>query len=364
MTEEIKPEENMNEQTESNPAHSVEENGVSKKNKWKTSSYFLLGLLAVSVIFGLSDGYNQFNALILGNEGTSTSDMDTVAQDAIKYINENLLADGAEAEFINVSEENGMYKISFNLIYSGGEQYYDSYITKDGKLLFPDFIDMTEEIISYGDETEEETAMTCDDITKAETPEMQAFVVSYCPYGTQMQRILAEVVSNIPELAENIKARYMGAVVDGAVTAMHGDEEAQENLRQICIREEQSDKYWNYISCFIKEGDTEGCLAEAEVDETILNGCMADADKGIKYAEEDFALTDSFGVSGSPTLILNDERVSEFDFGGRTANAVKTLLCCGFGEMPGYCSEELTTVSASTGFAEGYSAGSTSTGSC
>jgi hypothetical protein len=33
-------------------------------------------------------------------------------------------------------------------------------------------------------------------------------------------------------------------VKNGKIASMHGDEEAKENLRQICIREEQKDKYW------------------------------------------------------------------------------------------------------------------------
>ena len=54
---------------------------------------------------------------------------------------------------------------------------------------------------------------------------------------------------------------------------MHGDEEAQENLRQICIREEQSDKYWEYVSCFMKEGKSADCLNSSTVDEVEINAC-------------------------------------------------------------------------------------------
>jgi hypothetical protein len=40
-----------------------------------------------------------------------------------------------------------------------------------------------------------------------------------------------------------MKARYIGTVSGTTITAMHGEAEAKENLRQICIREEQSTKY-------------------------------------------------------------------------------------------------------------------------
>jgi hypothetical protein len=181
-----------------------------------------------------------------------------------------------------------------------------------------------------------------------------------------MQRVLTAVVENIPSLAQYIEVRYIGAVSGGKVTSMHGDQEATENLRQICIREEQPDKFWPYISCFIKKQDSsESCLTEANVDKPALNTCMTDANKGVKYASEDFSLANQYQVSGSPTLILNGERVSEYDFGGRTAEAVKTVLCCGFTQKPSDCSQTLSSDQAATSFSANYttsSSGSSSSG--
>jgi len=62
-------------------------------------------------------------------------------------------------------------------------------------------------------------------------------------------------------------------------------------------------------------------------------------------------------------LILNGEKVSEFDFGGRTAEAVKNLLCCGFSEKPELCSKKLSETQAATGFSENYSSGDSSSDS-
>lgn len=58
---------------------------------------------------------------------------------AINYINENILRGRATASLINVLEENGLYKIKFNV----GENEIESYITRDGKLLFLEGIDLT-----------------------------------------------------------------------------------------------------------------------------------------------------------------------------------------------------------------------------
>ena len=178
-----------------------------------------------------------------------------------------------------------------------------------------------------------------------------------------MQRILAEVVSNAPSLADSIKVRYIGTIESGKITSMHGDAEAQENLRQICIREEQAAKYWAYVSCYIKaSGSTDSCLASAAVDTAKLNTCMTDATKGLVYAQADFDKAGTYGVSGSPTMIMNGKTVSEFDFGGRTADAVKTLLCCGFTTKPSACSTALNTAQAATSFSATYAGSGASTG--
>lgn len=277
------------------------------------------------------------------------------AEKAINYINENLVEPGFEAEVVSVEEVSGIYKILTR--YRGNDIFV--YVTKDGKWLFINAYDLTKKI-----EREVPKAKGCEDLKKSENPQLEVFVVSYCPFGLQMQRVLGEIIEEIPELEQYIKVRYMGGIVDGRITAMHGEKEANENLRQICIREEQSEKYWEYISCFIKNGDTENCLNSAGIDSTKLNECMDDVERGVEYAREDFELQNNYRVTGSPTLILNGERVSEFDFGGRTAEAVKTLLCCGFEEEPAFCEKELTTEQAATGFSEAYSSGSSSGGQC
>ena len=109
-----------------------------------------------------------------------------------------------------------------------------------------------------------------------------------------MLRILNEIVKNIPELSNYIKVAYMGEIQNGQIAAMHGDEEAEENLRQICIRDEQKDKYWQYIDCFLKEGEVQECLVSASVDTNALEQCMQDEFKGIKYAQGDFDDQDKY----------------------------------------------------------------------
>jgi len=189
---------------------------------------------------------------------------------------------------------------------------------------------------------------------KNDNPILEAYVVSRCPFGIQMQRIMADIVKNIPSLEQNMKVRYMGAISNGKITAMHGDAEAQENLRQICLREEQPTKYWSYVSCQMKRGDTAGCEAPAGLDSSKLSACVSDSNRGLAFAQKDFDLNSKYQIQGSPTLVLNGQQVSEFDFGGRTSDAVKSVICNGFNDQPGFCSTKLTTANAATSFSATY----------
>jgi len=317
----------------------------------------ILTILLIVILVGM--GRTQASFL-----GLSFKSGQKVAQQAVEFINKNMLQ-GQTAVLGDVKAVSDVYEFKMKI----GEQEYTSYVTKDGKYLFTSGVDMSPATSTANNTpttTEAAAAkQTCEDLIKTEAPVLEAFVVSKCPFGLQMQRILSEVVKSIPEVAKYIKVEYIGEVSGNKVTSMHGDEEAQENLRQVCIREEQANKYWDYIACHIKKGDIDSCLTQAGINQTQLNTCMTDTNKGLVYIKKDFERQDKFSVTGSPTLVLDDKTVSEFDFGGRTAEALKTVLCCGFNNQPSFCSQKLTTDQAATSFSETYGAsGSASSGNC
>ncbi len=60
---------------------------------------------------------------------------DNLAKKGIDYINNNVLS-GQKAVLISTSEESGLIKIKISI---GGKEF-DSYMSKDGELLFPEAI--------------------------------------------------------------------------------------------------------------------------------------------------------------------------------------------------------------------------------
>jgi hypothetical protein len=252
-----------------------------------------------------------------------------------------------------VTEKSGVYEFQLTIGEGASAQKYTSYISKDGKLLFTSGIDIGK-LTAPSTTTTTAKKTTCNDLNKADKPNLTAFVVSACPFGLQMQRVLNKAIGEASDIANNLTVKYLGSVENGKITSMHGDEEAQENLRQICIREEQPALYWPYVSCYMKaEGSSQNCLSSTGVDQTSLSGCTSDEQRGLKYAKADFDAANKFGASGSPTLVLNNKQtVSEFDFGGRVPDAVKQIICCGSNNKPAFCSKTLSKDEVATSFSE------------
>lgn len=321
-------------------------------------------LITGGLIFAKSNSGFTFPTIF----GASDSKL---GKSAVDYINNNQLS-STPATLVKVGEASGLVKVTIKI----GTSEFDSYVTKDGKLLFPQAYDMgpkkaaaaTPAAAAGSTQTPAQTAAS---VKKTANPELDAFVVSSCPFGLQMQRAVVEAVKGIPSLASNVVIRYIGSISNGVTSSMHGPEEAAEDLRQICIRQEQPTKFYSYLACYMKKttstatggmplGDSTGCQASTGIDTAKLNACVSDPSKGLAYAKVDFDLATKYNANGSPTLILNGAPISESGFGGRSADGVKSMVCAGFNSQPGYCSTKLSTAAASTSFSPNYSSSSAS----
>jgi len=334
----------------------------------------IIAILVTGVLIfaNLNHGFSFPN--ILGSSDNQ------IGNKVISYINDNKLS-SAPATLVSVSEVSGLVKVKIRI----GTSSFDSYSTKDGKFLFPQAFDMSaKKAAAAADQnagsttpSASQTPAKATPAAKADKPLLEAYVVSSCPFGLQMQRAMADAVKNLPSLAQYVKARYIGSIANGVVSSMHGPEEAAENLRQICIREEQASKYWNYVSCYMKKttatassgmplGDSTSCQASTGIDTTKLNACVTSPSRGLAYAQQDFDLGNKYGVQGSPTLVLNGTTIDESNYGGRSSDGVKSMVCAGFTTQPSFCSTKLNTSPAAVSFSASYasSGSSGSSASC
>jgi len=188
--------------------------------------------------------------------------------------------------------------------------------------------------------------------TKNNGPLVQVFIMSHCPYGTQMVKGILPVWEKMGNVA-NIELRFVSYT-------MHGAQEDLDNNRIICIREEQNSKLLSYLQCFVSgdgsESSAQNCISQTGLDKAKLESCVASRASG--YYDKDKALNTQYNVQGSPTVIINGKEANVYP---RDPQSVATAICNAFtGSKPSVCSETFSTTNPDPGF--GTSSGSSSSG--
>jgi len=302
-------------------------------------SIIIAGLIISGTIFYLRKGEKV--------SGTLSSQQ--AAQKAIDFINKNkemFGLEGTEASLVSITEENGVYKMKLKI----GDREYDSFVTENGKLFFTYGIDLTFQSTTTENLTQE--------LEKRDKPDVKLFVMSYCPFGLQMQKAFLPVYDLLKGRAD------MGIYFVNYI--MHEKKEIDENLRQYCIQEGQKEKYYDYLSCFVKDGNFEKCLNETKVDKDKMNFCTSQTDQTYKITQSyndkstwlngqfpkfdvHTDLNQKYGVRGSPTFVINDKVLNV----ERSPEKIKEAICQAFISPPAECSQNLSSDVPSTGFGGG-----------
>jgi len=170
-------------------------------------------------------------------------------------------------------------------------------------------------------------------------PKVELFVMALCPYSLQAENGLLSVMGLLEDNAD-IRIRFVHFM-------LHGEEEQKETYRQLCIREEQPDKYMEYLSCFVKSGDYDSCLDASDVDIRELEECFFNRAEG--YYAEDSNLSEAYGVQGSPTIVINGEMVNNSKW-KRSPASILNRVCSAFSKVPKECFECLSNENPPPGF--------------
>ncbi len=283
-------------------------------------------------------------ALLLGNVIKSTIEKNNIEA----FLPELVAALGGGMVVENIgplTEKSGLYE--FTIKFADTPDEFTSGITKDGQLFFVDMSLEVEQLmaeIESGAMATPAPSVTCETITKSDSPMLDVYVSSDCSYCPQIEQEMAAAIEQAPELANHFNLRYVGGLDEnGEPISLFGDPAGgEENMRQVCIRDTDPTNFWSYIDCKAVEGsDAATCMAEAGVNTAAIDTCMTDG-TGVAAIAADQVLADGNAVQGTPSLFVNgSEPVSEFDFGGRVSDAFKEIVCCGSTTEAGFCSQTL-----------------------
>jgi len=215
--------------------------------------------------------------------------------------------------------------------------------------------------INTSDIKEEQVATSTKTTTvvpKTDKPKAELFIMSYCPYGLQMQKAYLPVMELLGKKAD-IDIKFVSY-------AMHEKKEIDENTRQYCIQKEQTEKFVEYSKCFTETGKFDACLTSVKIDEGELDACIIITDKDFKITElyNDKStwlngrfpiypifkeLNTKYRVQGSPTLVINGVQATV----ERTPEAIKKAICGAFNKPPAECTTVLSTQGPQAGFGSG-----------
>ena len=302
-----------------------------------------------------------------------------IGQDAVKakvqkFIDANVPA-GTTATIKDISKEGDLYKVTV----TANKQDIPLYVTRDGKSLIEQVIDLDKASQPQAAAAGQQAAAAPEKATadqKTDVPDVKLFVMSYCPYGTQMEKGILPAIN-----ALGSKIKFTLEFVDYSMhnnIAQNDRKELDENLRQYCIQKNQPTKLATYLSCFLQKGQgTEAsCMATAGINAAQISSCATQADAQFNVTK-DFNDQSSYqgsfpkfevnqddntkyGVQGSPTLVVNGTTVSP----GRDSESLLKAICSGFTNQPKECTQALSATAPSPGFGTAAASSAAPAASC
>ena len=193
-------------------------------------------------------------------------------------------------------------------------------------------------------------------------PQIDFYVMSYCPYGNQAEEGIEPAYQLLKNKADFnphyvIYSNYQGGgkqyCMDDAskYCSMHGVQEMNQGIRELCVHKLMGDAaYFKFVlemnkKCSSANADTcwEAVAKTAGIDVAKVKSCF-DND-GLAMAESELQLNKALGVQGSPTVFVEGEAYS----GGRTPASYAQALCAAFETAPSECSaSSLATLGAAS----------------
>lgn len=319
--------------------------------KCKNKKWIILSLALAAILVGAFLGYKVYRQKVdVGQEVIKTK--------VQKFVSENV-PETVKTEIGGITKEGDLYKVTITVDAGSQKQEIPVFVTRDGKKLIQaqGVIDLDEKAVDDSAKQAQAPEKTEAEV-KTDVPTVDLFVMSYCPYGLQMER---GVLPAVEALGNKIKFNLKFVSY-----TLHGQKEVDENVNQYCIQKIAPTKLDNYLKCFWKDskGTSAACVKASGINAAQLATCVKDTNAQFNPTEKAFDInkeeTVKFGVQGSPTLVINGTTVSS----GRDSASVLKAICSGFANQPKECQAKLSATSPAAGFTDQALAGGASAASC
>jgi hypothetical protein len=161
------------------------------------------------------------------------------------------------------------------------------------------------------------------------------YVMSQCPYGVQVEDAIKPVLD---KLGPNVKFSLNFIATDngdGTFSSLHGQNEVDGNIVQLCAKKYAPAKYMDLVACMNENpqgipGNWEACAKDMPVDK--IKACFT-GDEGKELLKQSIAASNTVNARGSPTMYLAGELYS----GGRKENDFLRAICGKLTDKPEAC---------------------------
>jgi len=331
-----------------------------KKKSKKLSLLKLLPHIIAFILLALIIAVYFTGEIVIGQNSFSFKQKklspNKAGEEAKKFISEKILK-GKDIKINDIKDEGNIFSFKIEIPDQGT---FTSYITKDGRFVFPSGYDL-KKIEEEEQKQKEAQPSPAAKIPQSDKPTALLFIMSFCPFGNQAEEGIAPAAALLKDkltikphyvIYSNYASGYPEYCLDkeNKYCSMHGVSEVNQDVREMCVYKYQPEKYWQFIqqinkdctaqnvdTCWTKSAKTTG------INVTKISQCQKN--EAYSLLAKEVSLNKKYNVQGSPDLLINEAQYQ----GGRNPEDYKNALCSAFNNKPEECSTVLgeTTENAS-----------------
>jgi hypothetical protein len=321
------------------------ENNVSVKNYfWQITSFVLLVLLIIAFVFAISSAKGNATDI-------NTEDAEFIGEETKDFLINTFSL--PEANLKSTVIENNLYLHTFEI--EGKD--FNIHTSLDGEIVFVPGIEplYKSKMDSLDVDPQENTETENIELEKTDKPIVELFIMSHCPFGTQIEKGILPVVDVLEDTID-FEIKFVNYI-------MHDLMEIEEQVLQYCIQKDSKEDFKEYLYCFLEDGNTERCLDQTNLNLDTYTQCIENTDTQYSISEmyddksqwlsgkyPKFLIHDSdnisYGVKGSPTLVINGSVVNS----SRDSQSLLNAICEAFETKPRACNTELSSANPQPGF--------------
>ena len=278
-----------------------EDSGMFKDvSTWKAITGVAVLLLVISLF---TQGFN-FSGPSMGSSASGIS-ISEAEQKAVDYVNNNLLQPPFQAKVESSEALDNLYKITLSV----DGQVVDSYLTKDGKVFFPQGF----EIDNAGDlaATNSPVQVSADDDPVMGDEDAPVTIIEFsdfqCPY---CGKFFSDTLPSIEKYYVNTgKAKL---VFRDFPLPIHPNAESAALAAECAHEQGQFWAYHDYLfsnQADLSDANYKKWAEDLGLDTAKFNDCL-DSKKYLSEVQADMADGQSYGVAGTPAFFINGKMVN------------------------------------------------------